>query len=148
MLYSQLPGWKERRPMKVFIADDSDVVRKRLRELLDELQNVELVGEARDAGEALTLLSNLHADVIILDIRMPGGNGMAVLEAQKSRLNPPIVIVYTSFPYPQYRKAYLDAGADYLIDKANDSSELLHLIADLSKPNRGISGVSRFFPFC
>ena len=107
----------------------SEVVRKRLKELVGEMENVDLVGEARDAIEALEMLNDLDPDTVILDIRMPGGNGMAIMKELAARKNPPIVIVYTSFAYPQYRQAYLEAGADYFFDKAEDTDALLQVLS-------------------
>ena len=71
----------EKQKMNILIADDSDVIRERLKDLIEEMENVNLVGEARDALEALEILNDLETDIVILDIRMPGGNGMAVLKS-------------------------------------------------------------------
>ncbi len=124
---------RKRSQTRLFIADDSDLVRNRLKEIINEIKNIDLVGEARDANEAIDLLKTLKADIIVIDIRMPGGNGMAVLKDLKTHPNPPIVIVYTSFAYPQYQKAYIDAGADYFFDKAQNTGALLNVIAELAQ---------------
>ncbi len=123
----------KRAQTRLFIADDSDLVRNRLKEIINEIKNIDLVGEARNANEAIKLLKTLKADIIVIDIRMPGGNGMAVLKDLKAHPNPPIVIVYTSFAYPQYQKAYIDAGADYFFDKAQNTDALLNVIAELAQ---------------
>ena len=119
--------------MKVFIADDSEIVRKRLRELIDEIEHVELIGEASNVTEALDLLKKLEPDIVVLDIRMPGGNGMAVLEELQKRDVLPITIVYTSFAYAQYREAYMRAGANYFLDKAQETDVLLDVLFKLSE---------------
>ena len=118
----------KRSTMKIFFADDSEIIRKRLRGLVEELKDVDLVGEAGDVVDALEALRNTEVDVVILDIRMPGGNGMAVLKELMSRNNPPVVIIYTSFAFPQYQQAYLEAGADYFFDKARDGDRLIEAI--------------------
>ena len=114
--------------LNVFIADDSDIVRDELKNLVNELDGVKIIGEARDAEEAAQKLNCLDADLVILDIRMPGGNGMAVLKQLVAKKIPPVIIIYTSFPHEQYRKAYLNAGATYFFDKTNDTDNLLQTI--------------------
>ena len=70
--------------MKVLVADDSTLVRERLVALISELEDVELVSQASNAGEALMMVRHSRPDVVILDIRMPGVNGLQVLEAIKA----------------------------------------------------------------
>src|SRR5436190_509507 len=65
--------------MRIFLADDSVIVRERLTTLLLELPEVEIVGEAATAGDAMKSIRELRPDVVILDIQMPGGSGIDVL---------------------------------------------------------------------
>ena len=60
--------------IKVFIADDSLIVREHLVTMLDELAGIEITGQAGTVTEAVTAIQTLHPDVVILDIRMPGGS--------------------------------------------------------------------------
>src|SRR5437764_11818681 len=99
--------------MRVLIADDSAVVVERLVTLLSELAEIEIVGEAQTCGEATERIRRLQPDVVILDIRMPDGSGIDVLETVKQSTPAPIVIMLTNFPYPQYREKCLRAGADF-----------------------------------
>ena len=92
--------------MKIFIADDSSVIRDRLNALLSDLPGVEVIGEAGDAEAALKGIQELNPDVVILDIRMPGGNGITILEQIKRTDASPVVIMLTNYPYPQYRKKH------------------------------------------
>ena len=62
--------------IKVFIADDSLIVREHLVTMLDELAGIEIVGQAGTVTEAISAIRNLQPDVVILDIRMPGGSGL------------------------------------------------------------------------
>jgi DNA-binding NarL/FixJ family response regulator len=117
--------------MKVFIADDSALMRQRLVSLLSEVEGVELVGQAGDAHEALEAIRRLKPDVAILDIRMPGGNGITVLEAVRAGEATPVVIMLTAFPYPQYRKKCLEAGADHFFDKATEFDSVLKALEQL-----------------
>ena len=119
--------------MRVFIADDSELVRERLKELLSEISEVEIIGEAGDGEEAIKGILELHPDVVILDIRMPGGNGIDVLQAIKRGDPAPTVIMLTNYPYPQYRKKCMDLGADYFFDKSNEFERVMEVIEQLIK---------------
>lgn len=117
--------------MQVFIADDSILVRERLADLISEIEGVELVGQAGNGHEALEAIQRLEPDVVILDIRMPGANGIQVLEAIKKYAKAPLVIMFTAFPYPQYRKRCLEAGADFFFDKNTEFEELVTVLEEM-----------------
>jgi len=95
--------------MKVFVVDDSPLVRERLVSLLSEVEGVDVVGSADSADEGIKGISSSKPDVAVLDIRMPAGNGITVLERIKQQVSPPTVIMLTNYPYPQYRKKCMDA---------------------------------------
>ena len=120
--------------MKIFIADDSAVLRERLVEMLSELPGIEIVGYAQDVPEALTSIKKLNPDVVILDIRMPGGSGIDVLQEIKKDKQAPVVIILTNYPYPQYRKKCLGLGADYFFDKSTEFEK----VTEVFKQMRGI----------
>jgi DNA-binding NarL/FixJ family response regulator len=118
--------------MRLFIADDSEILRSRLVDMLSEIEGINIVGEAKDAKEAVAGVKSLNPDVIILDIRMPGGDGIFALEAiKKSPKNQPKVIVFTNYPYLQYRKRCMDAGADFFFYKALEFERLIDLMRNL-----------------
>lgn len=117
--------------LRVFIADDSRLVRERLGELIGDLEAVEVIGQANDAPAALDAVHQLRPDVLILDIRMPGGSGVKALEVIKGHVSAPVVIMLTAFPYPQYRKRCLDAGADYFFDKTTEFDRVAEVLAQL-----------------
>jgi DNA-binding NarL/FixJ family response regulator len=119
--------------MKVFIADDSMVLRERLVEMLSEVPGVEIIGHAQDVPEALTSIEKLNPDVVILDIRMPGGSGMDVLQDIKRKQQAPTVIILTNYPYPQYRKKCLGLGADYFFDKSTEFEKITELFKQMSR---------------
>jgi YesN/AraC family two-component response regulator len=125
--------------LKVFIADDSTLVRERLATLISEIEGVELVGQAGDAREALEAIQHLRPDVVILDIRMPGNNGIQVLEAIKKSAAAPVVIMLTAFPYPQYRKKCLEAGAEYFFDKAAEFEQVTEVLKKMQSSTTGES---------
>jgi DNA-binding NarL/FixJ family response regulator len=119
--------------LTIYIADDSVEIRKRLIEMLSALEGVALVGQAAEAQTAIQEIRRLKPDAAILDIRMPGGNGIQVLEAVKGLAKPPLVIMLTAFPYEQYRRKCVKAGADYFFDKSNEFEKVVELLEELAK---------------
>jgi len=110
--------------MKIFIVDDSKVIRKSLVCLLSEVRNTEIVGQADRAEEALASIRSLKPDVVTLDIRMPGGSGMDIIKPIKEALSKVIVIILTNYPYPQYKEECLVRGADYFLDKSTEFEKI------------------------
>lgn len=111
--------------MKVFIADDSVLVRERLIAMISELPEIEVIGEAQDSQEATNLILKLKPDAVILDIRMPGGSGIDVLKNIKKENNRTKVIMFTNYPSPQYRKKCMDTGADFFFDKSTEFHKII-----------------------
>ena len=119
--------------MRLFIADDSDTIRTNLVNKLSQLDGIEIVGEADDSSDAVEAIERLKPDVAILDIRMPRGDGILALQTIKRSPNPPKVIMYTNFPYLQYRHLCLTAGADFFFDKSMEYRELTEALKYLSQ---------------
>jgi DNA-binding NarL/FixJ family response regulator len=117
--------------LKVFITDDSVLVRERLVGLLSELEAVELVGQAESAPEAIETIQRLRPDVVVLDIRLPGGSGIEVLKAIKQNVPSPIVIMLTAFPYRQFHEKCQEAGAEYFFDKASEFHRIVEVLKQL-----------------
>lgn len=109
---------------KVFIADDSLIVREHLVTMLDELAGIEIVGQAENVAKAINSIRDLKPDVVILDIRMPGGSGIDVLRNIKQDEVTPMVIILTNYPFPGYRQKCLEAGADYFLDKSTEFDQI------------------------
>lgn len=126
-------GSEREKPLGVFIADDSPIIRERLTELLSALEGVTVVGEAADVPSARQGIQSTRPDVAIVDIRMPGGSGIDVVRSVK-RGGPggPSFIMYTSYGLPQYRQACAAAGADFFFDKATDGQKLTDAIRMLA----------------
>ena len=114
--------------MKILIVDDSYLLRERLTAMISELPEIEIIGQAESAVNAINSIRILKPDVTILDIRMPGGNGFEVLENIKNDKWHPLMIVLTNYPYPQYKKKCLDSGADYFFDKSTEFPKVIELL--------------------
>ncbi|MCK5742525.1 MAG: response regulator transcription factor, partial [Chlorobi bacterium] len=69
--------------MEILIADDSEMIRDSLKKLLASIKGIDKIDEAEDVPHAIERVRKLHPDMLILDIKMPGGNGFDVLEAAK-----------------------------------------------------------------
>jgi DNA-binding LytR/AlgR family response regulator len=99
---------------RALIVDDEAPARAELRFLLEELGQVQVVGEAANGEEALLLLRSLPYDLVLLDIRMPGGSGLEVAAALRDLPYPPKVIFTTAYP-DHAVEAFDLAAADYLV---------------------------------
>lgn len=95
--------------MRVLIADDEAPARERLRSLLTEIADIEVVGEAVNGDEALRLAVDATPDVVLLDIRMPGMDGIEAARQINSLVEPPAVIFTTA--YDEYAVTAFDTNA-------------------------------------
>lgn len=117
--------------MKIVIADDSALLRERLKILLMNVKNVEIVGEAENGIVALQLIRDTDPDLAILDIRMPELNGIDALKTIKESGGRTKVCILTNYPYPQYKQRCLAEGADYFFDKNQDFQKITAMITKL-----------------
>lgn len=100
--------------MKILITDDEPLARERLRSLIDELDEGSVIGEAADGKEALQQCDHLQPDVLLLDIRMPGMDGIEAAQHLANLERPPAVIFTTA--YGDHALAAFEAHAvDYLL---------------------------------
>ena len=111
----------------VFIADDSSIVREHLVTMLEELAGIDIVGQAENVAEAISAIRNLQPDAVILDILMPGGSGIKVLQNIKQAGAGPMVIILTNYPYPVFRQKCMQAGADFFLDKSTEFDQIPEL---------------------
>jgi two-component system response regulator DevR len=119
--------------IRAVLADDSEVVRARIAFGLGELPGVRVVAETADSGAALEAIERLHPDVVVLDVLMPGGGAIRVLDALAQSEPRPVTIVFTNFPYPEYRDACRALGADYFFDKSSEFDRLVDVIRRLAE---------------
>lgn len=111
--------------IRVIIADDEALIRAGLATILQASGDIEVIGEASTGEEALTVAQHLQPDVVCMDIRMPGGDG---LEATRriQQLNPaPAVIVITTFDMDEYVFGALEAGACGILLKDSSMTDLV-----------------------
>ena len=117
--------------MRVLIADDSDAIVQRLTTLLADMGGVDVVGRAGTVAEAAAAARDLAPDLVILDMHMPGGTGLDVLEGLRRDRVPAVVVVLTNHPYPQYRERCLAAGARLFLDKTSGFHQVRDVVESL-----------------
>jgi len=115
-------------PISVLIVDDHPVVRRGLRVLLEVQDGIEVAGEAGDGAAALALASERSPDVILLDLRLPGMDGITVLGELKARGSAARVLVLTSATEPASARAAISSGAAGVVYKDVDPDALVRAI--------------------
>ncbi len=117
--------YQEGQPIRLLLVDDHPVVRKGTRDLLDTEHDFQVVGEAASGEEAILKARELTPDVILMDVSMPGMNGIEATKQIKAERPAQNVLVLTSYDDDAYIFALLEAGAaGYLLKNASES-ELL-----------------------
>jgi two-component system OmpR family response regulator len=117
--------------MKIFIVEDSPDIRERLRALIGDIANAEIIGEADNQEDALRSIFQSAPDVVIVDLHLAGGSGMSTLQQIKQKRPEIKVIVLTNHGYPQYRKRCMELGADCFLDKCRDIKTLPGILLTL-----------------
>jgi len=123
--------------LRVILADDSPLIRERIKDLLKDINNVEIVGEAANGLEALQLIWDIKPDLVILDIRMPEMNGIEVLKKIREKGIDMKICMVTNSTDKQYRDRCLAEGADYFFDKNPDIDKMLEVISSLANNKKG-----------
>lgn len=98
-------------PIRILVADDHAVVREGIRTVLEEREDLQVVAEASDGAEALSLAREHRPDVVILDITMPGHTGIQVSEMLREELPDCHVLILSMHDHPEYVLGAVRAGA-------------------------------------
>ena len=112
-------------PIRVILADDHAVVRKGIREFLEEEEDIQVVAEATDGAEAKVLIHQHLPDVAILDIRMPQATGIEVTRWLRDQQVSVGVLILTAYDDDPYILAALQAGANGYVLKTADADEIV-----------------------
>jgi DNA-binding NarL/FixJ family response regulator len=127
------------RDIRVLIVDDQNLVRMGFRMLLDAEPGVHVVGEAADGAEGVRLAARERPDVVLMDVRMPGLDGIAAT-AEVLRVSPGSrVIVLTTFDLDEYAFAGLRAGASGFLLKDTRPAELLSAVRAVAAGDAAVS---------
>jgi two-component system response regulator DevR len=112
-------------PIRVFLLDDHEVVRRGVHDLLDAEPDIDVVGEAADAEQALTRGPALRPDVAVLDVRLPDGDGISVCRELRSRMPELACLMLTSFDDDDALLDAIMAGASGYVLKQIKGSDLV-----------------------
>ena len=115
-------------PIRVFLVDDQQMVRAGFRMLVDSQDDMVVVGEAGDGGEALEQLAVTTSDVVLMDVRMPRLDGVETTRRLLTTADPPRVIVLTTFDLDEHAFAAIRAGASAFLLKDAAPPDLLGAI--------------------
>ncbi len=116
--------------IRVLLVDDQALVRAGFRALLDAQDDIEVVAEATDGSEAVELARTLKPDIVLMDIRMPGMDGLQATRtiAGDDALDDVCVVILTTFDLDEYVFEALRVGASGFLVKSTEPAELLHAV--------------------
>lgn len=115
------------RPVRVFLADDSTEIRRRVAGIL-ESSEMDIVGEAQTPQACIDGILGLNPDVVVLDVQLEGGSGLQVLKAVKQQAPAVAFVVFSNNSGPAYRKRYLGEGANRFLDKSSEFGQLAQAV--------------------
>ena len=127
------------KPIRVVLADDHAVVRKGIREFLEEDTAIQVVGEASDGEQAIALVAREKPDVAVFDIQMPKMNGMEATRRVKKEFPQTRVLMLTAYDDDPYIFAALQAGANGYLLKTSGSDELVHAVHAIAAGESALS---------
>ena len=110
---------------RVLLCDDHALIRRGIRDTLSDASDIRVVGEAGDYGELRTLMRDKTADVLVLDINMPGRSGLDVLHVLKDEGSSVKVLVVSMYPEDQYAIRALRAGAYGYVNKGGEPQTIV-----------------------
>jgi len=121
------------KPIRALIADDHALVRAGIRALVEKIDDVSVIAETGEGGEALRLIKELKPDVVLLDVTMPGLSGLEVLAESRKHLPNVRVIILTVHDEAEYAMQALRAGAAGFLPKSAAANELQVAIETVSR---------------
>jgi len=125
--------------IKVIIVDDHPVVRRGLKQILQEEPDVKVVGEAESAQEAFKIIRTIDCDAVILDISLPGASGVEILKQLKYEYQELPVLILSVHPEEQYAVRVMKAGASGYLTKESAPEELVKAIRKIISGGKYIS---------
>ena len=114
--------------IRVVVVDDEPMVCAHLRTILGSAGDIEVVGEAHDGAAGVTEVTRSEPDVVLMDLRMPGTDGLTAIERITRMASPPVIVVLTTFDADQYVLRALRAGAAGFLVKSTPPEELIGLV--------------------
>ncbi len=122
--------------LSVLLIDDTVMILQRLKSLFSEMKQVKRTEAVTSAEEALDLLKGYQPDIMVLDINMPGMNGIEMLRTlSMKQMIKPIVIMLTNTTFAGYRDECMRLGADYFLDKSRDFMLIPSIVQNIMERN-------------
>ncbi len=115
-------------PIRVYLIDDHHVVRQAVVEMLSAEADVSVVGQSGDARSALDVIARERPDIAIVDLRLPGMNGLAAIKEIRARAPDVGIIVFTMYDNPAYVHESINLGAAGYVLKSASKSDLLRAV--------------------
>lgn len=125
--------------IRVLVADDHAVVRRGVAQILADENDIQIVGEAGDYGEIRRHLRDAACDVLVLDIQLPGKNGIEIAKALKEEVPRLGILMLSSYPEDQYAVRALKAGARGYLTKASAPERIVEAVRTVAGGRRYIS---------
>lgn len=125
--------------IKVLIADDHSIVRQGLKQILADIPDMEIFGEASSGDEALRFIRGEGWNVMLLDIAMPGKNVMELIKLAKQQSPHLPILILSMYPEDQYAIRMLRAGADGYLNKESAPEQLVEAIRKVAKGGKYVS---------
>src|SRR6266508_3983438 len=125
--------------IRVFVADDHAVVRRGIKQILADENDIEVSGEAANADEILSQIYKTETDILILDITMPGKNGLDVLIQVKQRKPGLHILILSMHPEEEVAIRAIKSGASGYLNKDSVPDELITAVRKISSGGRYIS---------
>jgi len=125
--------------IRVLICDDHAIVRQGLRQIIDEQPEMNTVAEAGGYPEVMKQLRDHEADLMLLDISMPGKNGIEILKLVKKEFPKLVVLVLSMYPEDQYAVRAIRAGASGYLTKQSAADQLINAIRQISAGRKYIT---------
>ena len=125
--------------IKVFLCDDHALIRRGIRDTLSDAPDIEVVGEAGDYGELRALMREKSAEVLVLDINLPGRSGLDVLHALKDEGTAMRVLVVSMYPEDQYAIRALRAGAFGYVNKGGDPALIVSAVRTVAQGRKYVT---------
>jgi DNA-binding NarL/FixJ family response regulator len=119
-------------PVRLVLAEDEPLLRRGLRVLLESDRRVTVVAEAADGGELLDAIGAHRPDVVLVDVQMPGMDGLTALRRMRALPHRPAAAVLTTFDVDDYVAEALDAGAQGFLLKDAEPEVLIRAVLDLA----------------
>lgn len=125
--------------IKVIVADDHPIVRQGIKDILKSAPDFEVVGETAHGSDVVHLTDTIEHDVLVLDITLPGLDGMDILKQIKAQDRHKKVLIFTMFPEDQYAVRAFRLGADGYLTKESSPAELISAVRKIAYGGKYVS---------